>query len=901
MVGLRTVVAYCWIIFGSFGIGQCTLFPISPFKDELATAMFPNERISLDDCHLRYYKYGAQGLVAPAFGEPTYLKEFAHMAAIGWTQPNGTINWMCGGSLVWDNYVLTAAHCATDGDSAPDVARFGDINIFSDEDDQFAQQLRIVEIFRFPQHKFTAFYNDIALLKLETNVTLHPTVCPACLWMDDDVRFPILEATGWGDTGFALERTPSLLKVRLKPIDNTECHGIYGTTLRRLREGIKDHQLCAGDEQMDTCPGDSGGPLQARLLHNGKMTPFLVGVTSFGTACGNANPGVYTRVSSFYSWIEDTIRKQENFGIFWNMNPITCALQYVHLREYEDDIIVGRSENYISIDSTKEHMTFGSGQLGHVVSIGWNNRRVQRNNCSGTIVADDVVLTLAECTSHTGIAPNYIDLGDLNRMEIAEIVVHPSYREDSLYNNIAVLKLRNRIKFDSGRTPACIWNSHSIPSPQLQVTGIGRKDINEMNRGELFNLVYEPTEEFLLPRASVNTNQNCTVPREFRSRLTKGIANEHLCVGNKLFLVPGSCRLVYGAPMQLPMFRTDRYFSFVYGLNSFGRDCGFGEAAVSTRIHSHIEWLSTVLLPNTRAHNAVQFINPDWSENDSCDYEHDDETPAVCTRLQNCPKVWDDYKAKRIVSFCSSLNFVCCPKRFIVSKPRQRDELDTCSADYSGLHPHYTNFTLSWFSPHIVYLFGGSDTDRCMGSLITKRIVITAASCVALLGNPEQVVMADDSAASIQRTIVHPSYDRTSTYNDIALVQLDREIAPSAAVFPACVWTNTTHTPLHLRLYEENSQDYGPPQMVTMYNTDCQRDYKRKLSVNQMCVDQVSRSSANSCYRVGDQLIWPQLGRSDTGVPYVVGFYSHSEQCSSNNPAVFTRISSYVDWIRENM
>lgn len=55
--------------------------------------------------------------------------------------------------------------------TTPDVARFGDINIFSDEDDQYAQQLRIVDIFRHPDHRFTTTYNDIALLKLETNVT----------------------------------------------------------------------------------------------------------------------------------------------------------------------------------------------------------------------------------------------------------------------------------------------------------------------------------------------------------------------------------------------------------------------------------------------------------------------------------------------------------------------------------------------------------------------------------------------------------------------------------------------------------------------------------------------------------------------------------------------------------
>ncbi|EAT42861.1 AAEL005652-PA [Aedes aegypti] len=49
------------------------------------------------------------------------------------------------------------------------------------------------------------------------------------------------------------------------------------------------------------------------------------------------------------------------------MNPITCALRFVHLREYEDDLIQSRSEDYLSIDGTKAHMTFNYGELNHVI------------------------------------------------------------------------------------------------------------------------------------------------------------------------------------------------------------------------------------------------------------------------------------------------------------------------------------------------------------------------------------------------------------------------------------------------------------------------------------------------------------------------------------------------------
>lgn len=64
------------------------------------------------DCHTRNWKDGFEGLVAPAYGNPALLREFAHIAAIGWTGADGKVNWGCGGSLIWENFILTAAHCA---------------------------------------------------------------------------------------------------------------------------------------------------------------------------------------------------------------------------------------------------------------------------------------------------------------------------------------------------------------------------------------------------------------------------------------------------------------------------------------------------------------------------------------------------------------------------------------------------------------------------------------------------------------------------------------------------------------------------------------------------------------------------------------------------------------------
>ena len=58
----------------------------------------------------------------------------------------------------------------SDRQNAPDVARFGDLDLFNATDDQYAQQLKIVEIIRHPEHRHRDRYHDIALMRLERKV-----------------------------------------------------------------------------------------------------------------------------------------------------------------------------------------------------------------------------------------------------------------------------------------------------------------------------------------------------------------------------------------------------------------------------------------------------------------------------------------------------------------------------------------------------------------------------------------------------------------------------------------------------------------------------------------------------------------------------------------------------------
>ncbi|XP_046382731.1 transmembrane protease serine 9-like [Ischnura elegans] len=271
-----------------------------------------------DHCYT-YSTACGSSLVGGSKVEP---KEFPHMAALGFG-PRDKISWLCGGSLISENFVLTAAHCLSGhkygqvnwvllasevtrsfGEDVPDGSRRG-------------QTHPVIRRIRHPLYKLPAKYNDIALLEigpaLEADALpldskeLHP----ACLPLDFLESDPIYVATGWGRVGHGEDPSPDLLKVELDLLDNSICNQTFDVEIRttnQLRKGIDGTMICAGTVEggKDTCKGDSGGPLQAPFKE--ACMYEIWGITSFGKICGvGTSSAVYTRVSEFIPWIESIV------------------------------------------------------------------------------------------------------------------------------------------------------------------------------------------------------------------------------------------------------------------------------------------------------------------------------------------------------------------------------------------------------------------------------------------------------------------------------------------------------------------------------------------------------------------------------------------------------------------
>ncbi|XP_061167327.1 trypsin-1-like [Saccostrea echinata] len=232
----------------------------------------------------------------------------------------GTLPWMvmltengaqvCGGSIISDKLVLTAAHCFEDQGSL-DPRRWraivGKHHLFYTDLTQ--QTHTINRIIMHEGYDNQTVRNDIAILVLDNHVMFNSYVMPVCLPGAPLSSFISHHShshpgivgivAGWGDTG---ESNPKyvLNQVSIPILNDRVCgaHTWYGSAF------LPQTTFCAGFEQggRDACIGDSGGPF---IIQDHSGYWVQVGITSWGYGCGHPrSPGIYTDVTMYLTWIK---------------------------------------------------------------------------------------------------------------------------------------------------------------------------------------------------------------------------------------------------------------------------------------------------------------------------------------------------------------------------------------------------------------------------------------------------------------------------------------------------------------------------------------------------------------------------------------------------------------------
>ncbi|KAG6458191.1 hypothetical protein O3G_MSEX010710 [Manduca sexta] len=227
-------------------------------------------------------------------GSVTSIAQYPSIVALLFSSNLSTWRQICGGTIINNRNIVTAAHCIH-GDpvnrwrvrSASASANSGG---------------RVTNSQRFIIHgsyNSRTYNNDIAIIRLANNIAFGPNAQPvAYAGANINIRDnQAVWAAGWGRVSSGGAFSEQLRHVQIWTVNQATCRNRYSSISRT----VTDNMLCAGRIDVggrDQCQGDSGGPLY--------MNRVLVGICSWGEGCGLARyPGVNTRVSRYSTWIRN--------------------------------------------------------------------------------------------------------------------------------------------------------------------------------------------------------------------------------------------------------------------------------------------------------------------------------------------------------------------------------------------------------------------------------------------------------------------------------------------------------------------------------------------------------------------------------------------------------------------
>jgi len=310
----------------------------------------------------------------------------------------------------------------------------------------------------------------LQMIKYKTWMQTMPACLPtADLCANDGAH---VRVSGFGKTEYNADSTAQTLQSADLFLDNHE--SCKNKMMFPHVTDLRDDVVCAmGIDGEDSCQGDSGGP----LIFNSNGSANLYGVVSWGVKCGGGHPGVYTRVTSYLDWIQESTKNQHQIVLKSVNKPgeTPCGEDYKMEKKPKqcgkvDFEFSGKSGNKNPMDYPWHYMVQPC-----------KNRLCSTRSCPATLISARWLLTTATCVQWSdGKAPHGVMVsheldtefytefkGSMMSMPVdkfnvaSKIFIHPQVNSRKGLNNLALIKLDHRLA--RGRdTPVCLPKSEGI-------------------------------------------------------------------------------------------------------------------------------------------------------------------------------------------------------------------------------------------------------------------------------------------------------------------------------------------------------------------------------------------------------------------------------------------------------
>ncbi|XP_053687782.1 transmembrane protease serine 9-like isoform X2 [Sabethes cyaneus] len=402
--------------------------------------------------------------------------EFPWHAAL-YREESGNFSYSCGGSLVSERFVITAAHCVINPNNGYKLTvKRVKVLLGGHElgaEDECVQHMKVKKIYVHDQYQMGDYKHDIAVVEVLGRVIFTQRVVPVCVDLSESEDGYFYKhygkVPGWGYTEY--DSVSNWLRMTELPFVNyTAC---LASNPEVFSHTIYEGMFCAGYANgTSVCNGDSGGGLVSFKRDHW----LLQGVVSFtalregeDTLCDSKEFAGFTKVRFYRDWLNSILKDE----VEPNRSVLPVAKKKVEKPPEEEDVeddVVACGERKIN----KQHLIVNgvrsySGEWPWHVAVYEVDGRQKRYICGGTLISDQFVMTAAHCIlddtlkQRSGVIVVQLGQNDLfessanmREVRVSKITSHQQFDPQTKSNDIALLELSSNVQFNDYIQPACL-------------------------------------------------------------------------------------------------------------------------------------------------------------------------------------------------------------------------------------------------------------------------------------------------------------------------------------------------------------------------------------------------------------------------------------------------------------